>query len=432
MRVVTLGTSGMAEARSSWSKHLERPGVRNFAHMFVGNGVTTVLQAVYFVIVARVLGPVEFGKIAATSAVSMVLLPFAGAGFANILVMRSSRDPAAAGVCFGNALWMTAVTSLLLTLLATVVVVPLLGMASSVPLMALLCLSEMFCAKQIETCGYVFVAQERFNVTSRFMVLQSAARVLVVCLFSFTGKPVAFEWACWALASNFAVALYATRVAFREVSGIGIDLPLIGRELRHGLYFSVGISAKGFYTDADKAFLGHFASLGVVGMYASGFRVVQMALTPVRALASSSQTKFFREGERGLVHSLRLAAQLARPLGLFSVVAAIGFLVAAPLLPVVLGPAYASSVDVVRALCLLPLVLGAQTLVSDALTGAGHQGVRAAIQVLAALTACALNMVLIPAMGWKGAVVASYGSQVLLFVVLLGAAWVLTAGRRRP
>jgi O-antigen/teichoic acid export membrane protein len=117
---------------------------------------------------------------------------------------------------------------------------------------------------------------------------------------------------------------------------------------------------------------------------------------------------------------------------LFSVVAAIVFLVAAPLLPVVLGPAYASSVEVVRALCLLPLVLGAQTLISDALTGAGHQGVRASIQVLAALTACALNLVLIPAMGWKGAVIASYASQVLLFLALLGAAWFLTARGRRP
>jgi O-antigen/teichoic acid export membrane protein len=426
-----VGIPGIAGARTSLNKRLERPAVRNFAHMFVGNGVTTALQAAYFVIVARILGPFEFGKIAATSAVSMVLLPFAGAGFANILVMRSSRNPAVTGICFGNALFVTAVTSVLLTLLATMVIVPLLGTASSVWLMSLLCLSEMFCAKQIETCGYVFVAKERFSVTSRFMVLQSAARVLAVCLFAVVNKPLAFDWACWALASNFAVALYATRVALREVSGIGIDLALIRRELRNGLYFSVGISAKGFYTDADKAFLGRFASLEVVGMYASGFRVVQMALTPMRALASSSQAKFFQAGERGLAHSLRLAAKLALPLGLFSVLAAIGFLAAASSLPVLFGPAYASSVDVVRALCLLPLVLGAQTLVSDALTGAGHQGVRAAIQVIAALTACALNLVLIPTLGWKGAVIASYGSQMLLFVGLLGAAWFLSRERRR-
>jgi O-antigen/teichoic acid export membrane protein len=335
-------------------------------------------------------------------------------------------------VYFGNSLLVAVATSLLLSLLAPAAIAPLIGAASSFALMAVLCVSELLFAKLIDICGQVFIAREKLRLTSRFVVLQSAARLAAIPAFMSFAAPSALNWACGALATNLLVAAYVLYATLKETGMPLFDTGLALRETRQGVHFAIGLSAKGFYTDADKAFLARFESTEIVGLYTSAFRVVQMALTPVRAVAQSSLATFFREGERGLQHSLQVAARLAAPLGVFSVAIAIGFFVMAPLLPVLLGPGFAGSVEVVRWLSLLPLVFAAQSLLSDALSGAGYQSVRAAIQIGAAVAACVLNIALIRPFGWKGAVFASYGSQLLMVLGLLAAIVVLgrRAGRR--
>ncbi|MET0285284.1 MAG: oligosaccharide flippase family protein [Polyangiales bacterium] len=47
-------------------------------------------------LLARGLGPSEFGRFATANAVTALLMPFSGLGFANVMVMRSTRDPVAA------------------------------------------------------------------------------------------------------------------------------------------------------------------------------------------------------------------------------------------------------------------------------------------------------------------------------------------------
>jgi O-antigen/teichoic acid export membrane protein len=394
--------------------------------MFVGNGTTTVLQALQFVLLARLLGPAQFGQIAATVAVTQVLLPFSGAGAGNMMVMRASRRPEVLPTYFGNALLVATLSGALLSAFAVTCIAPLLGAGYSQTLMTLACISELLFSKLIDICGQTFIALGRLRYTGRFMVLQSSMRLLALPLFmAFAAEPTAEAWICWALASNMVAFTGALSTTLRQVGIPRLDVGLARREVLPGFNYSIGISARGFYLDADKAFLARYSTSDVVGLYTSAFRMIQMSLTPIRAVAYSSQVSFFRAGERGVTRTIEVAARLAGPLGLFSILAAAVFFFAAPLVPILLGASYTASVEVVQWLCLLPLVFAAQSLLSDTLSGSGHQGIGALVQVGAAAAACVLNLLCVPTFGWKGAVLASYSSQLLLVCGLLVAVTLL-------
>jgi O-antigen/teichoic acid export membrane protein len=92
--------------------------------------------------------------------------------------------------------------------------------------------------------------------------------------------------------------------------------------------------------------------------------------------------------------------------------------VCAPLLTWVAGAKYAGSVEVLRMLCFLPLLLAAQALLADTLASSGYQRLAALFEVITAIMICTLCVTLIPSMGWRGAAIASYASQGTLVLML--------------
>jgi O-antigen/teichoic acid export membrane protein len=80
-------------------------------------------------------------------------------------------------------------------------------------------------------------------------------------------------------------------------------------------------------------------------------------------------------------------------------------------------------VEILQALALLPLALMAQNVFSEALTGANRQRARSIAQVAVALLCFGLNMALVPGMGWQGAVIATYVSQVVLAALVVWIIW---------
>ena len=71
----------------------------------------------------------------------------------------------------------------------------------------------------------------------------------------------------------------------------------------------------------------------------------------------------------------------------------------------------------VRWLALIPFLRCLHSFLADALSGAGLQRTRTAIQVLAALINIALNLVILPRYSWRGAAWTSLGCDGLLVVV---------------
>jgi O-antigen/teichoic acid export membrane protein len=412
---------------SSW---LQNHSVRGFLHVLGGTATTTALQGLQFLILARGLGPTEFGRFAAAGSVTALLMPFSGFGFANVMVMRAARDPGLLRLYFGNALTMMMGSGSLLVLLAAAAAQ--LWLSAEVPLLLMLvvAVAELLATKVIDICWHAFIAREQLHVTSQIMGAQSACRLAFAAAYLWLATDAtALGWAWCSLASNVLVSAAVLAWTIRAVGLPRVDGTVMRTELGAGGSFAIGISAKGFYTDADKLFLARYGGPEAVGHYTVAFRVIQIALAPIRALSFALQARMFRAGEAGIHGSLRVTLKILGPLAIAACVLAAGFYVTAPLLTVFAGAKYEGSVEVLRALCLLPLLLAAQALLADTLASSGYQRLAAIAEVGAAILICTLCATLIPRWGWRGAATGTYVSQSWLVLTMGISIWRLSRSR---
>jgi O-antigen/teichoic acid export membrane protein len=85
----------------SGSARLKTRGLlRDTTHLSIGQGFRLVIQAAYFVLIARSLGPDAYGAFVTVVAMAALLGPFSGLGSPNLFIknVRSGkREAASAG-----------------------------------------------------------------------------------------------------------------------------------------------------------------------------------------------------------------------------------------------------------------------------------------------------------------------------------------------
>ena len=91
--------------------------LRDTIHLSIGQGFRLVIQAAYFVLIARSLGPDAYGAFVTVVAMAALLGPFSGLGTANLFIknVRSSKREAA--ICWGNGILLTVFSGSLLSAL---------------------------------------------------------------------------------------------------------------------------------------------------------------------------------------------------------------------------------------------------------------------------------------------------------------------------
>lgn len=376
--------------------------------MMLNQGGRVLLQGVYFVIVARVLGVAGFGAFSGTIALVALLAPFGSLGAVNLMIKHVAMDGRAAPT------WYT--TALAVTSLASITLIALLGLAApwvapssvSVETLLLIASADLLGARLIEVAGGVYQAQEKMFRTAMFPLLLHGARLLLgLAAIALPGEVTLNGWAVSYLAASVIVAGF---LLLRTGRDIGAQKPRFREyciEWRQGVLFSVSLSSQSVYNDIDKAMLARLSTLEATGVYSAAYRVIDMAFTPMRALLAASYAKFFVRGRYGIAGVLPFTRKLATPGLAYCLFASVVLLAAADLVPFILGSSFEGSVSALRALAVLPLLKGCHYLAADSLTGAGYQGARSAVQVGIAALNVALCFALIPHFDYWGAVIAS-------------------------
>ena len=90
---------------------------RNTGWVLLGQGARLGVQAVYFIVIARLLGPKEYGGFGAVLAIASVLQPFSSLGFGYLMIRRVARDPSSVSFAWGNAIVVTVASGVGLGLL---------------------------------------------------------------------------------------------------------------------------------------------------------------------------------------------------------------------------------------------------------------------------------------------------------------------------
>jgi O-antigen/teichoic acid export membrane protein len=135
--------------------------------------------------------------------------------------------------------------------------------------------------------------------------------------------------------------------------------------------------------------------------------MIDVASIPIYAIYTAASPQFFRDGERGISSSILLANRLLKRTIPYGAVLAVLLLMGSPLLPYLFGESFRGSAEVLRWLCLLPLIRGLHYAWGTTITGSSSQWYRTGTQLSAAMLNLALNAFLIPRWSWHGAAIAS-------------------------
>jgi len=403
--------------------------VRNTLWMLGGQGFRVMIQALYFILLSRLLGAEGLGTFVGVVSLVGIVGPFANLGSGNLLVKNVARDPRLFRAYWGRGLMVTSVTAS--SLIAAILLASSLLLPKSVPFGLVLCvaLADLFFARLLELSSLAFMAFQRLRRTAQLQAMLSLSRLVAAAWLGLAGPaPTAATWSCCYLAASACVGVAAVLVACRELGRPGLDRGRHASELGDGVLFSIGDSTDWIYGNIDKYMLLGLSAPGTAGFYAAASRLISAAYMPITSLFAAMYARFFLHGVEGIQGTLRFTRRML-PLALaYGFGVGLALFLAAPLLPMVLGRDFEGAVEVVRWLAFLPLIGVVYTFAADVLTGAGFQGVRTAVQVLVALTNVLLNLWLIPLYSWRGAAGANLAAGGLLALGLWASVWLI---RRR-
>jgi O-antigen/teichoic acid export membrane protein len=386
-------------------------------------------QLATFAILARALGPAEFGLFVQISAVTAVAVQICGLGASDCLLRRVSREPASYPFLLGHNLVLIGLTGALLVAGGVAIMSSWAAFHSrpdiDVCTIALLFFANVVLVRVILLVETVFISLGRVRTANRsvvgFAFVRTATAALACMVFDTSSLS---EWAIWQACGY---ALYVL-VGVAWLWPLGRPrLAILRDELRPGILFSSQFVVRAVRSNVDLFVIGLFAPIQVVGSYGVARRIMDSSYLSIDAFNRLIYPRFARASRDGLHLALpaakrALAAALALGIATF-----LALFVLAPYLPLLFGRDYHDLAFFVRALSGTIVLVGAWSVAIDLLGASGRQGARALILNGTNI----LGSGLIAAATWLDAPI---GTFVALYVIegsVVISAWLVLLGLSR-
>ncbi len=384
---------------------------RNAGWMLAGQGLNLLLQAGYFILLARLLGAREYGIFAGALAFAAIANPYSTLGSGLLFIRHVSSNAGNLAAYWGNILLATLGAGSLLTALLYVMAPHLLS-PTSASLILPVALAECICRQLVFCICQMFQTFEQLHKAAAIMLLMSTVRMLTAALLFFSLHHVtASQWAVAQLIASVLAAIAASAIVLARFGRPRFAPRLFLNRFGEGFGFSLACSTQSSYNDIDKTMLSHYGMNVANGIYTMAYRVIDVATIPIAALDAAALPRFFRQSRESPASVVHLSVRLAKRAALLGIIASAGLFLAAPLIPLVVGEGFRESVLALRWLCLIPAFRGIHQLTGSAMTGLGFQRYRTMAQFSAAALNLGLNLWLIPRYGWLGAAWASVATD---------------------
>ena len=385
--------------------------------MLAGQGTSVVVQGLYFVVLARLLGATEYGLLAGATALITAASTYSSLGAGFIFLRQVSPDHARFRAYWGYLLASTLMGGLVVVTLITLVAHFVLRDINPIAVICLALGDSLF--MQITSgASRVFQTFERMQYSALSSLIVNVLRLATAfCLLKFWHHVTVTGWA----GASVAVSCLGSVIAMIVVTSIfgrpEWSLTLLRKHATEGLLFSSTISTSSVYNDVDKVLLGHYGMNAANGIYAMAYKAIDTPFMLVRSIHSAAFPRFCREGAVGITAARAFAMRLLGKTSLISIGISVVLFFAAPLIPVFVGKGFAESVTALRFLCLIPVFRCCHLAAGDALSGSGFQRYRFSYELGAAAFNFAINLWLIPKYAWRGAAAASLATDGALAIV---------------
>src|SRR5579884_1145056 len=414
------------------NRMLRHPLGRNASWIILGQGVSFLFQASYFVLLARLLGVTQYGIFAGVFALASTLGPYCGAGAGMLFMRYGSADPRSAGSYWGYTLLVVPMVSLILAV-GLYFAGPALSGVKDAVLISLVVVTVCLFGQVVIAAARVFQSYENLRATAAVTVLGNLLRFIAV-----TSMIIAFrhatagEWAVGAVVASFVAAIIACISVHRTVGRPKFSVALVRRRAWEGFGFAFAGSAQFVYNDLDKTMLTHYGMAAAAGFYSLAYRIVDFATTPIGAIDAAVLPRYFVLARSGCGEVIQLASKTIKAVVVLGLVLAALLLITVPVVPYLAGRDFSAALNVVRWICCIPLFRGVHSITGSAITGLGMQPYRTATQCGTAVMNVVLNCWLIPVYGWRGAAWSSIASDGVLAILNAAVLVWISCRKRRP
>ncbi len=407
----------------------ESPLFRNASWLLAGQGLGVLLQAIYFVVLARLLGPQEYGVFIGAFAFTGIVACYSTLGTGTVLLRYVSLNRKEFAVYWGNLLLVTVAMGGLLTCVLHLLSARVLNPASGA-LVLLASIANCFCAQLTAETARVFQTFEQMRITALLSLLTSMLRTLAVFSILLTlHHASAWQWAVASTVVSAIGALVAITIVTVRFGFPQFRPKLFFKRGAEGFGYSFATSAASVYNDIDKAMLSHYNMNAANGIYTMAYRIVDIATIPIISIRDALMPRLFQRGREGVNGSAKLIHALMMRSTLLSLLASAGMFFCAPLITRIVDHSFGESVMALRWLCMIPVFRSIHQITGSALAGAGLQNYRTTTQLMVAAFNFALNLYLIPHFGWRGAAWSSLASDAALGALNWGL--LLVAGKQQ-
>lgn len=413
------GSPAIGHRGAQKNMHSLRSG---YMTVIAGMSFRAVFLAMLTVLLARFLGRADYGACVVIGGIAGLFSVLAGLGASALHLRDVAINPDAwrgSFVVHHSSIWKTQPILLTLTVVvAWSVVREEVGWLS----LLLLVFGDLLGAPASDLLVRSYQGRERYGRMALAMCALPLTRVLLIALLAMTSDFVDLRsWSFLNFLSGVGMATVTTALAMRaKNSG-----PVEGKYSRNsfsGLGFSMAAASARIHADADKAIIAKLSSFGAAGEYSLAYRMMDVLLLPINGLIEWSMRALFRHGQGGVGASLQALWRRWLALLSMALAACVAAYVLAALLPAIFGEQFQGAVVMGRWLALLPLTTACWAMLRSIVATAGHQKFVGVVELIGASMSILLGIILVSRYGWRGAVLATYGTHIAMSLTVIGGA----------
>jgi O-antigen/teichoic acid export membrane protein len=266
-----------------------------------------------------------------------------------------------------------------------------------------------------------FAVYERPNNQLVINLLTTLTKLIFLLLaLTFSSAFTLDLWAIWYFASGLIAAafslVYVTYLLGAPKFG------LIKDEFVSGMQFCIEQASLASLKDIDKPILTVMMGSEQGGYYAAAFKLVDAASSPVRGMLYAVYVRYFKASQHGERAGLNVAFKVLPYLVWTSLLIGLFVYFMAWTIPLLLGQKYLPSVELVKQLCLYPLLIGLLGTGADLLRAIGRQLTRTYIMILSSLVTVPVLYLCLDYFGIAGA---AYAKIAVLAMTVVAAWWII-------
>lgn len=387
-------------------------------------GLRLIVQAGTLLLVARMLGPADYGAFAAIAALAVLMGTFATFGTHLVLLAEVSKAPRQRQPVLAYAVPTTLISGSVLFLLYLAVGEFWLA-NTKVPLQVMACigLTEILLLPLYLLPATEELALEKTARSQLLVIFPLALRMAVAGIVMLLAPVQPLALFAWLYLATALLALVCMKVYKHDAWLRPKQWKLPNRaQLKHSIgYATLSLTAAG-PSELDKMLAVKLLPLGVSGLYAAASRVIGAATLPVTALLLSALPRLFRQAGEHSAQSQRLNRWIYLSVLIYGMALASLLWFAAPAVQWLFGSQYHGMGDMLRWLCIAVPGLVLRLTVASILMTQDKPWLRAGFEVFGMATLAIAAFALYPQFGAKGmalALAASEWGMVLIAMIFI-------------